>query len=155
VSESYVEYEDGTRVWSDGVVEYPDGAYGHVDDLEPDDFLDSDEPADDDRLDELLEAVSDNEGRDLTAGEVARIAELDRQAQNRGEADVDVTSALNDTTTPQGRIRAVDERIADLAPANAPETVTPLAPDASAADRVAYLNARMAGAEIAEPQEDE
>jgi hypothetical protein len=144
----YEEYEDGTLVWEDGTIEYADGTIGHVDELE-DDY---DEYDDADEGFGLAERVATEQGRQLTSAELERLADADERAANRGEGFVtgdEVDAALNDFSTAAGRRRAVDERFADLErAADAPATIAPLPADATREQRIAHLNARMAGATI-------
>ena len=60
------------------------------------------------------------------------------------------TEALLDLDKPADRAQLIDER---LSPTPDPEPVAPLADDASDADRAAYTEARMAGAELTEEAE--
>jgi hypothetical protein len=99
--------------------------------------------------------VEQDAGRHLTEAELDRLWEADQIAEREGQDSIPVEAvaeALNDTSTRRGRIDLINQRLADQQAAErppAPEAVAPLSPDASRAERLAYLNARAAGAEVA------
>jgi hypothetical protein len=83
-------------------------------------------PAEDDDVEafvELAERAAEGQGRDLTRSELERLAELDEQAELRGQEEIDVREALHDLDSSDGRARYISERLeVPQSAANPPQT---------------------------------
>jgi hypothetical protein len=111
------------------------------------------EPEDD--FEDLAERVEQDQGRALTQAELDKLWELDQRAEREGQDEVSgeaVKAALFDKGTAAGRKALIDARMQDL---NEPEQAEPLeapGPDATAEQRIQYINQRTSATNEGDPQ---
>lgn len=125
----------------------PEEAYGRTD-----------QGRDVERFAELAQRIEIGEGRRLTSTEIQRLADLDEQAELRGEDSIDPSQALHDLDSSDGIAAYIGERLE--APREKTEpSANVLDPDTgeerpgfnldNSAELAAHIDARMAGEDVA------
>jgi hypothetical protein len=109
------------------------------------------EEAFDHHFSETLEHVQEQQGRQLSQSEVDNLYD---KAVYEGDPRHVEDGAIRDMGNKRDRISLINERIAEKDPGELTDVVVePLGEDATGKDRAAFIDARLAGAEVADTYE--